>query len=350
MAQSLFYACKHVIYEGKTTRRKVGDYEVNIEFFTQEDIDNRIPLGDTDEENVVLVAGDTITVPEGYTLTPNSPKKSMVIMCNKLVNNGTISMTAKAPNVLPHEWLIVNNLDGLDEVKIPAYANNRVNRVAFGSRYNHTVPNGNAGTNRNCGSGGSGGAYELTSVGATGSGYAFGGGAGSGGCCGNAVNTSSSPDVDTVYPMRGSNSHTLRSTTRGGVGNPSGNAQSSKGCGGRVIIFCADFENNGTISANGVQSQSTGGDAMNPQSSGGSSGGGAVDLFYTNMILEGTIIANGGAGGASNGGKSGAGGKGSVTPLKWDKEKVVKAQVKKFTHDNWVQLFGTYAGRIVEVL
>lgn len=345
MAQSLFYACKHTMYAGKTTRRKVGDYEVNIEFYTQEDIDNRIPLGDTDEENVVLVAGDTITVPSGYTLTPNSPKKSMVIMCNNLVNNGTISMTAKAPNVLPHDWLIVNNLDGLDEVKIPAYANNSAPRVSTPAHSTTGMKSGitgYAGTNRQCGSGGGGfgsGGSAAYSMGATGSGYAFGGGAGSG-----ASSQGSSPDVSKEYPMRGGNG---TSSVSGGVGNPSGSGETAKGCGGRLIIFCTNFENNGTIAANGVSPAKSG------VAIGGSSGGGAVDLFYTNMIENGTITASGGARKSSNvlsGYYNGAGGAGSVTPLKWDIEKVVKAQVKKFTHDNWVQLFGTYAGRIVEVL
>ena len=64
--------------------------------------------------------------------------------------------------------------------------------------------------------------------------------------------------TDGVYGWPGV-STTQRAST-GGVGNPpgisfpgdSGSHYQNSGVGGRVIIYCNTFENNGTISANGV--------------------------------------------------------------------------------------------------
>lgn len=350
MYKSLFRCCKDIVKVGLSSTVVVGDKEVFIEYYTQEDIDKRAVLGNTDQNNVVLIAGDELVIPSGYTLAPANPKKSMVIFCNKLINNGTISMKGKGPNLKPHDWYIIGKSDGFSEnVIIPAYANNAQSGAS---------KDGNNGTNRQCGSGGTGGGESKGSVGNSGMGYAFGGGAGSGGASHYGASS-----VSTEYPMIGSAG---RYAAGGGVGNPSGTtghdwgAQSgyyyigvnNSGVGGRLIIFCCDFENNGIISADGVDTKA----CVRGLGfvTGGSSGGGAVDLFFTKTSQEieyqddesistiGNITANGGAGLTTRGTYSsqvaynGAGGNGCVTIAQWNVDKLIKPITKYMSKENMI--------------
>ena len=356
---SLFSACKSAIRNNSGGTYNIGGYDIELELYHQEDIEEDVTygdvvFGDSDESKIVVVSGDTITVPSGYTLTPDSPKKSLVIFCNNLVNNGTISMYQKAPNVLPHDYLIIEDTyyGGARDIVIPAYAGNAVSRQNLDqTRY----VNGNNGTNRQCGSGGTGsikwwmGTSGTCTVGATGSGYAFGGGAGSGAVTngpGEAGN-----DVNSTYPMRGSAWGGSLDTSRlghvnGGNGNPTGansqNNQTFTGCGGRVIIFCCNFTNNGSITVNGTSITNDG------KYSGGASGAGAVDLFYTNKIIEGTITATGGVGarGEKANNYSGSGGNGSITLTAWTQSKLVKGEAKFFSQSNVDYLLEQLAERI----
>ena len=267
-------------------------------------------------------------------------------------------MYQKAPNVLPHDYFIIqgNLINSNKNLIIPAYAENGIPRQNLSQSI---YINGNNGTYRNCGSGGTGsvkwwmGTGGSNTVGATGSGYAFGGGAGSG-----AVTNGpdeSGYDVNSTYPMRGSNWGGALDTSRlghvnGGNGNPTGansqNNQTFTGCGGRIIIFCCNFTNNGNITVNGTSITNDG------KYSGGASGAGAVDVFYTNLNEEGIITANGGAGArgqsplTSN--YSGSGGNGSITLTQWNLDKVIKEERKMFTKDNWVYLFNNYSQRLRE--
>lgn len=50
----------------------------------------------------------------------------------------------------------------------------------------------------------------------------------------------------------GGNGAASRTTASGGTGNPGGNLRSNNGTGGLLIIYSNTFNNNGTISANGV--------------------------------------------------------------------------------------------------
>lgn len=171
-----------------------------------------------------------------------------------------------------------------------------------------------------------------------------------------------SPDVDSTYPMRGGNGaegHTW-SFNQGGVGNPVGSSyrtsQSGFGCGGRVIIFCCNFTNNGNITVNGSNTvqpdhitydSSTA--AYQRETYGGASGAGAVDLFYTTLITEGIITANGGNNYYGTNSKSpGKGGNGSITLTQWNLDKVIKEERKMFTKNNWIYLFNNYSQRLRE--
>lgn len=105
-----------------------------------------------------------------------------------------------------------------------------------------------------------------------------------------------------------------------GAGNPGINERGSyinycNGTGGLLILYCNSIINNGTIKSNGTK----GGEDLYDGSSGngGSTGGGSINIFYRNTILQGTISAEGGAiamGRASaNNGCGGKGGTGSIS-------------------------------------
>jgi len=358
---SLFSACKSAVRNNSGGTFNIGGYDIDIEYYGQQDIDDdfrfgNVAFGDEDESKILLVAGSTITIPEGYTFTPDSPKKSLVIFCNNLVNNGTISMYQKAPNVLPHDYFIIEKtyFDSNKDLVIPAYANNG------------STNGGTNGTNRNCGSGGTGncnnsgdGVIRKNPYGVSGQGYAFGGGAGVAGILhrGTSMDESGrsyfeSVAPSTTYPMRGgvptrTPGEGYYSAT-GGAGNPYGgniyggyggtNFETFFGCGGRVIIFCVNFTNNGIINVNGTNTKTYSGS----NAYGGASGAGAVDLFYTTLNEQGTITANGGTSSYDYG----KGGNGSITLSQWSQTKLFKTEVKYFSQANVAYLLTQLSDRI----
>lgn len=336
---SLYSACNQISENG-VFDYSVGNNIISIEAF--DSIESYKQSGDsTSQYNIVLIKSETINILSGEILTVANPKKSLVLFCDTLTNNGTISMTGKGPNVLPHDYCIFSQDTVFEDVVIPAYAGNRLERTIIYSNYALVKAgiNGNNGVNRQCGSGGQGatahwasGANSPKALGASGSGYAFGGGAGSGGKTGYDNTTyESNCDVDAVYSMRGAPGFAYSAYgASGGVGNPSGTGEyksnynyssyvgayqdQNTGVGGRIIIFCNTFINNGIIEANGIQAYSS---TMYTSGSGGSSGGGAVDVFYFYSCQQGDITAKGGDAGnlctSWSTGTGGKGGDGSVT-------------------------------------
>lgn len=356
---SLFNACKSVARYREGGTFNIGGYDIDIEYYNQQSIQDDLTygdlvIGDDDESKIVLFADSTITIPEGWTMTPKKPKKSLVIYCNTLINNGTISMYQKAPNVLPHDYYIIEGsiIGANRNIVIPAYADNAVKTSgSFGTIINGT--NGANGTNRQCGSGGTGSGWYSATVQSSGSGYAFGGGAGAGGFGGAYSGDRTPISVNSTYPMRGGQAKATADGAQGGVGNPIGVSTSTAyknnfGCGGRIIIFCVDFINNGTITVNGTatlkisSSASYGGSG---QGWGGASGAGAVDLFYNTLTKQGTITADGGANYTASH-TPGKGGNGSITLTPWSLDKVVKEERKKFTKNNWIYLMNNYSQRL----
>lgn len=374
---SLFSACKSAVRNNNGGTFNIGGYDIDLELYRQSDINTdvqygNVAFGDNDESKIVVIADDTITVPEGYILTPDHPKKSLVLFCNNLINNGTISMYQKAPNVLPHDFFILDsNIAGtVRDIVIPAYADNAVSGNTQDASHLSGL-DGNNGTNRNCGSGGQGSyenkgtQYSGLPFPASGSGYAFGGGAGSAGGTVNVYKIA--PDVDSEYPMRGGvpnnaegwNNYAWRA---GGVGTPvtanvcpwGPNRKNNFGCGGRIIIFCKNFTNNGNITVNGTDTKmlydlNSGYQSnldINGCSFGGASGAGAVDLFYTNMITQGTITAIGGQLEQNYNTHPGKGGNGSITLSQWSQTKLFKTEVKYFSQANVAYLLTQLSDRI----
>ena len=83
----------------------------------------------------------------------------------------------------------------------------------------------------------------------------------------------------------------------------SGNGYGENGTGGLLIIYGNDIQNNSNIISNGSNGQNLG-------PTGGSSGGGSINIFYRNSCNSGNVNANGGESVANYGG---AGGEGSIS-------------------------------------
>ena len=340
--QSLYGACNKITDNGLSGTENIGGYDIFIERFTQNDLlTDGYSLGDTNQDNIVLVTDSVIQIPEGQTLTCTSPKKSLVIMCDTLINNGTISMVAKGPNILPHDYLLLGDDDGFNDIIVPAYGTAPSRRHTDSTGWSYYGAKGVDGQSRQCGSGGYGGTgrkYGSTSTyySTPGSSYAFGGGAGSGGVFtygwSGPWNYNPKSNVNTTYPMRGGdgdpNSGGEDDECGGGVGIPAGRnktagnhdnnyySRQNTGVGGRVIVFCNKFINNGTITVDGTNANASNARyAM--RSIGGPSGAGAVDIFYNTFNNankdEGTITATGGKG--ANGTVYGGNGSITLTPM-----------------------------------
>ena len=254
-------------------------------------------------KNLTINSGVTVTATNVSNLTY---KKGMYLcVMGELVNNGTISMTARGTyNQAGENVYLWKNIDNTFEY-VPAVGGAAVacNTAA------------KAGTGRQTG-GGAGGQVETVWGGRGGSssaGTSYSGGSGGGGTtravAGNAgANRRCSEETDGYFEVY---------VGGGGAGNPGGAGTASgyngqTGTGGLLVVYANTFVNKNTINANGMK----GGDGYCP---GGSSGGGSINIFYSKLKSTGTIVANGGIAAKNvpasgyQGVKGIAGGNGTVT-------------------------------------
>ena len=96
-----------------------------------------------------------------------------------------------------------------------------------------------------------------------------------------------------------SNSSWATRKAGGGAGNPGGKGAENgleneeegtgeNGTGGLLIVYCNNFNNEGTIESNGSKGGIFG------LSAGGSSGGGSINIFYNKLSSQGNLQALGG--------------------------------------------------------
>ncbi len=224
---------------------------------------------DTYAQNMVIVKvnGDLV-VDEGVTVSPyydknyGGPKGFTLYVTGKLTNKGTIdnSHGARAEGQNVYLW---KNADGSYEY-VPSVGGK----------------NGTAGAGRQTGGGGG------TTSASFGNSYTGGSG--------------DSGDGHRANPNGGQGGEATTYNYGSGAGNPVGpsigpNQIGKTGTGGLLTIYANEYENKGTISANGA----SGGRAA--YKSGGGSGGGSVNIFYReNLSNENNITVNGGS---VNGGK-----------------------------------------------
>ena len=333
--ETLYEYMKEDIPDGKHTVVLGANGEnvsINIEMYnfygnvTYTGIDS---LGDDVDDSGMLVLKyhDNLTIASGAVFRPKRRKKGMLIWVNgELINNGTISMTARGARGTGQNVYLYKNPDntfeyvpavgGLGAIPLADIAHEGVSAAnatgralagggagaaRFSSRDNMPGRGGNA-TSYSGGPGG-GGFYDIYMSAVAGSDT---GGAGGNGAC---------------YPVN--------SVGGGGAGNPPGNdyhngssigiGSGQAGTGGLLIIYATVYTNNGIVESRGSGTvlRKAG---YNPQAfyGGGGSGGGSVNIFYVNANENGSYNVSGGT--YSSGGQTlreifrgGNGGKGTVT-------------------------------------
>lgn len=199
---------------------------------------------------------------------------------------------------------------------------------------------GGNGWGRRSGGGGSGSGrnwMQTVNVGRGGYGTSYSGGAGSGsaqcdGGWGGTHNSDNAPDNGGAggNPNAGAGNYSGYGVVAlGGQGNPycswascaqawANTIRANKyGTGGLLIVYAGILENNGTIESQGgdMLTCNSGSNKGHYVTTGGASGGGSVNIFYSILEKRGSIIATGGrfTGGGSVNMAGGNGGDGCVT-------------------------------------
>ena len=273
---------------------------------------------------LILKYNKNLTINEGVTITSTGTnvsingamylctKKGMLIYCaGTLTNNGTITTTARGTvNQAGENVYLYKNEDNTYEY-IPAVG------AAGGTNASHWGNAGGNGISRRTGGGGSGSSNKYGRSGKGGNGTSYSGGVGSGG-----AGSRSSADGNSIGGPGGHGQSDGNNSWSGGggAGNPGGTTyhegwNGGSGTGGLLLIYGDKIINNGTISADGVAG------GTGHTAGGGGSGGGSINIFYKEEIKKGNIHANGGSGGGWTGSSfwggqrsgGGSGGAGSIT-------------------------------------
>jgi len=307
------------------------------------------------EKNLTIESTGTITAYR-YKDTDNNwyyggPKGIYICVKGNLINDGTISMTARGANATGDNVYLYSN-DATNWEYVPAagatggvaksFKNTSADQSAAGASGNDgsTVAN----SVRATGGGGSGGVrktncananYEVKS-GAGGRGTSYSGGSGGGGAYlegagSNVTGGTGSSTGGAGGAGKGARNYTQSGTQAnagGGAGNPGANGvkinssgttstyKGSDGTGGLLIIYGNEVNNIGNIESKGSNGGNTASSNNNKSVGGGASGGGSINIFYNTLYNnEGNIYVTGGTGGTKYGtGKAGGnGGAGTVT-------------------------------------
>lgn len=270
----------------------------DINYFEQPVLGDDAP----DERMLILKYHKNLTVNKKIVVTPQVRKKGMTIYVEgTLINNGTISMTARGAIAEGQNVYLYQNKDGTFEY-VPAIGGLGGQATAGGA--NSHGFKGEGGTIRGTGGGGSGANWGTNSApsGRGGRGTSYSGGTGGGGVyhassrgthngeagsdIGGSGGRGSAKGVNTgAYGCGGVGNNAGRSgwstnssTGFGNVDNP----YAENGTGGLLIIFAENIVNNGVIESKGSGIKVNHRHASNHTriSTGGCSGGGSVNLFY----------------------------------------------------------------------
>ena len=292
---------------------------------------NGLGKSSNDKKMLIIKYNGNLTVNENASVIANTTKetingatnlcckKGMFIYCaGTIENKGKITMTARGTvNEEGEDVFLWKNTDGTYEY-VPAIGGN--GGTAVKSNYDGAVHGiaGTAGEQRGTGGGGSGAGRHWidtsawSGAGAKGTSYSGGTGGGANDVRYYNVRNSAAGAENGGAGGYGVASYSSGHGATGGAGNPGGaiylyssasGQKGANGTGGLLTIYASNIKNSNEISANGVAT------TVNGYSTGGSSGGGSLNIFIKNSIVdEGKITAVGGV--AGNGG---SGGNGSVT-------------------------------------
>ena len=286
--------------------------------------ENDVSDGTNYAQNMVIVKvnGD-LTIAENGSIKPYSgvqggPKGLTIFVTGTLINNGLIENTQGAYAESENVFLWKNSDESYEYIS--ALGGNGGAGSTAGTNYSYA--SGKSGNDspslRGTGGGGSGGAkgssYVSGKSGAGGNGTSYSGGAGSGAGTDGGSSLSASNYGGAGTDAVGSEGGSGAGTPAGLAGTNYHNAVGETGTGGLIIIYSNIFINNGQINANGKK----GGAGL---LGGGSSGGGSINVFYNELINEGTTNVLGGAASKSTNAAArygGSGGTGTVTFTKID--------------------------------
>ena len=253
---------------------------------------------------IVKVNGD-LTINEGVTVEPyynvyGGPKGFTLYVTGKLTNNGTIDNSHGAKAEGQNVYLWKNNSGNYEVVSATGGSG------GYGVGYSTNGINGTNGISRQTGGGGSGANWNNPSY-KSGSGSA--GTSYSGGSGGAATQDEARVGSAQGNGGAGGASSSSATNTTGGAGNPGGVSGGSNGTGGLLIIYSNEYENNGIVSAHGYKG---GSNKTYLYGSGGSSGGGSINVFCNNLIFEGSNDVLGGESVPTRSRQGGAGGTGTI--------------------------------------
>ena len=259
-----------------------------------------------DTRSALIAIKGNFTINGGVTFIPDNRKLFTFIYVNgNLTMNGEISMTNMAANAsgsgnssggtTSGNILIYSGTHGgISNPQIPANGGTGTAGQSSGCPGSPSNPAGGTGSSGGTGGGGGGGNCGSVAAGSGATGSAFAGGGGGG-----AINNGGTtvPAGNAVYNGgQGGNasSGSVPDGAGGGAGQPGGSGQAGggnggTGCAGVIIIICT-----GTISGSGTFSSvgSYGGDGGH--ATGGSAGGGSINIMYGTNSSSYTLNASGG--------------------------------------------------------
>ncbi|WP_342422375.1 hypothetical protein [Paenibacillus sp. FSL E2-0178] len=297
------------------------NFTSDVEYTTSPTVGNTT----ADTRMLVLNYKRNLIIGAATTVTPQVRKKGMTIFVSgNLINNGTISMTARGANAAGQDIYLYKSPSNQFEF-IPAVGAIAKTQATQGSETSgHTsAAAGNNGIGRQTGSGGPGAGRGIAGgTGAAGTSY-------SGGSGGGGSNNSKGGDgvLNGGAGGAGFSTSNYSHNAGGGAGNPggagyNGGVAGAAGTGGLLIIYADRFTNAGTISSLG----SAGGNGY--RAGGGGSGGGSINIFVKDTFALGQITVGGGARGTgtrgSESGDGGAGGTGTVTIYNLNRNRVIE--------------------------
>ena len=292
---------------------KVYSFDTNLELDTDTTFGSEQDVATENEyakNMIVLKVNGDLTIDDEVTLTSYTSKdgyggpKGMMIYCTgTIINNGSISMTARGAKAEGQDIYLWKNSDGNYEY-VPAAGANGGQSAG---------ESGKSGINRQSGGGASGGVQYDGRAGSGSSGTSYSGGTG-GGAGNDEIATAGTANggmggIGNTGYGRGS-----AYASGGGAGNPTGYSiheyeknviWDKTGTGGTLIIYGNNINNNNEIIANGIK-------GINAYVGGGASGGGSINVFYKESYENsGSILADGGEKTGSY--QSGNGGRGSIS-------------------------------------
>lgn len=297
----------------------------NVTVKSTKQVNNIFKLCTTNDCATQIILCQNLTINSSITFKPPYRCKGMVIFANKIINNGTISMYGRGCSATGQNIYLYQN------EYVPAVGGAGAVRSITNTLYNNggNYLNGNAGTNgagRQTGGGGSGAVRNYVArmyPGSGGAGTSYSGGAGGGAAVTDRADSRTAGDGSSTGGQGGHGAQGGNTTGNsggdtngygqvagGGQGNGPGNNVWSNanayvptqdtGTGGLLIIYCNELDNKNNINANGVKARYTvvnnwsGWQGYGAQASGGSSGGGSVNIFYNTKTSTGTVTATGG--------------------------------------------------------